>query len=402
MARANGNARYINTSADSCTTVVGPVTRAFRLPKMGPKPTLAATAASFLAVLAAVHLAVAATAVDDAPLPRLPHQDIPAVFAFGDSTLDTGNNNVLPTMVRADHAPYGREFPGGAPTGRFSDGKLLTDYLVEVLGIKELLPAYRSGAANLTVADLATGVCFASAGSGLDDATATNAGVATFGSQLADFKQLLGKIGGRKAGKVVKKSVFLVSAATNDMMMNYYMLPSGRSKYTLEQYHDLLIGNLRTYIQAMYELGARRMLVAGLPPVGCLPLQLTMAELRQPPRPQGCIAEQNAAAESYNAKLQRMLAEFQARSPGARAVYADIYSPLKDMVDHPDKYGFVEASKGCCGTGLLEMGPLCTDMVPTCAKPSEFMFWDSVHPTQATYRAVAEHFERTNIIRFDN
>lgn len=64
--------------------------------------------------------------------------------------------------------------------------------------------------------------------------------------------------------------------------------------------------------------------------------------------------------------------------------------------------GFVEASKGCCGTGLLEMGPLCTDMVPTCATPSQYMFWDSVHPTQATYRAVAEHFLRTNILRFDN
>lgn len=62
----------------------------------------------------------------------------------------------------------------------------------------------------------------------------------------------------------------------------------------------------------------------------------------------------------------------------------------------------MEASKGCCGTGLLEMGPLCTDMVPTCATPSQYMFWDSVHPTQATYRAVAEHFLRTNILRFDN
>ncbi|KAM0891432.1 hypothetical protein ACQ4PT_026413 [Festuca glaucescens] len=365
---------------------------------MAHTPTLAAT---ILAVLAAVvHLSATATA-DDAPLPRVKQSDIPAVFAFGDSTLDTGNNNVLSTAVRADHAPYGREFPGGAPTGRFSDGKLLGDYLVEVLGIKDLLPPYRSG--QLTdAAEAATGVCFASAGSGLDDATATNARVATFASQLGDFRELLGRIGAAKARKVVGKSVFLVSVGTNDMMMNYYMLPSGRSKYTIDQYHDLLIGKLRSYIQSLYGLGARRMLVAGLPPVGCLPLQLTMAELRQPPRPQGCIAEQNTAAESYNAKLRRMLAEFQSASPGARAVYADIYTPLLDMVDHPDKYGFVEASKGCCGTGLLEMGPLCTDLVPTCATPSQFMFWDSVHPTQATYRAVAEYFLHANILRFDN
>jgi phospholipase/lecithinase/hemolysin len=48
------------------------------------------------------------------------------------------------------------------------------------------------------------------------------------------------------------------------------------------------------------------------------------------------------------------------------------------------------------------MGPLCTDLVPTCATPSQFMFWDSVHPTQATYRAVAEYFMHANILQFDN
>uniref|UniRef100_A0ACD5VLJ5 Uncharacterized protein n=1 Tax=Avena sativa TaxID=4498 RepID=A0ACD5VLJ5_AVESA len=366
--------------------------------KMVPTmPTL--VVASFLAVvLAAVHLLSVTATAADAPLPRVKQLDVPAVFAFGDSTLDTGNNNILNTAVRADHAPYGREFPGGAPTGRFSDGKLLGDYLVEVLGIKELFPPYRSAPGELT--DTATGVCFASAGSGLDDATATNARVATLASQLDDFRELLGRMGAAKAGEVVGKSVFLVSAGTNDMMMNYYMLPSGRSRYTVDQYHDLLIGKLRSYIQSLYGLGARRMLVAGLPPVGCLPLQLTLAELRQPPRPDGCIADQNAAAQSYNAKLQRMLAEFQSASPGSRPVYADIYTPLLDMVDHSDKYGFVEASRGCCGTGLLEMGPLCSDMVPTCATPSQFMFWDSVHPTQATYRAIAEYFLKSDIIRF--
>ena len=69
--------------------------------------------------------------------------DIPAVFAFGDSTLDSGNNNRLLTLVRADHAPYGRAFPAGvAPSGRFSDGKLVADYVMATLSIKDLLPAY--------------------------------------------------------------------------------------------------------------------------------------------------------------------------------------------------------------------------------------------------------------------
>lgn len=103
--------------------------------------------------------------------------------------------------------------------------------------------------------------------------------------------------------------------------------------------------NLNSYyllyqlMQSLHNLGARRILVAGLPPVGCLPLQMTLAALRLSPRPQGCIAEQNAAAESYNAKLQRMLTKFQSGSPGTKAVYVDIYSPLMDMVDQPQKYG---------------------------------------------------------------
>ncbi|EXC30576.1 hypothetical protein L484_015068 [Morus notabilis] len=84
---------------------------------------------------------------------------IPAVFAFGESTIDSGNNNGLATIFHADHPPYGRDFPGHVPTGRFSKVKLATDYLVSDLGIKDALPAYLSP--RLTDRDLTTGVRFA-------------------------------------------------------------------------------------------------------------------------------------------------------------------------------------------------------------------------------------------------
>lgn len=54
---------------------------------------------------------------------------VPGVIIFGDSVVDAGNNNRLPTLVRADFPPYGRDFPDThAPTGRFCNGKLATDY----------------------------------------------------------------------------------------------------------------------------------------------------------------------------------------------------------------------------------------------------------------------------------
>jgi phospholipase/lecithinase/hemolysin len=53
--------------------------------------------------------------------------------------------------------------------------------------------------------------------------------------------------------------------------------------------------------------------------------------------------------------------------------------------------GFTEANQGCCGNGLLAMGELCTVELPHCQSPEEYIFFDSVHPTQAAYKALADH-----------
>lgn len=48
------------------------------------------------------------------------------MFVFGDSYADTGNNRK--SMANSWRQPYGLTFPG-KPSGRFSDGRVLTDYL---------------------------------------------------------------------------------------------------------------------------------------------------------------------------------------------------------------------------------------------------------------------------------
>ena len=63
--------------------------------------------------------------------------NITAIFAFGDSTIDSGNNNHITTIFRSDHQPYGQDLPGHVSSGRFSNGKLATDYMVASLGLKE-------------------------------------------------------------------------------------------------------------------------------------------------------------------------------------------------------------------------------------------------------------------------
>lgn len=94
---------------------------------------------------------------------------VPAIIVFGDSSVDAGNNNQIPTVARSNFEPYGRDFVGGRPTGRFSNGRVPTDFLSEAFGLRPTVPAYLDP--TYSISDFAVGVTFASAGTGYDNAT---------------------------------------------------------------------------------------------------------------------------------------------------------------------------------------------------------------------------------------
>jgi len=52
----------------------------------------------------------------------------PALYVFGDSLMDSGNNNFMPTFAKANYLPYGVDFPKGS-TGRFTNGKTVADFI---------------------------------------------------------------------------------------------------------------------------------------------------------------------------------------------------------------------------------------------------------------------------------
>jgi len=72
--------------------------------------------------LASFLLAVLLNVTNGQPL-------VPAIFTFGDSIVDVGNNNHQLTIVKANFPPYGRDFENHFPTGRFCNGKLATDFI---------------------------------------------------------------------------------------------------------------------------------------------------------------------------------------------------------------------------------------------------------------------------------
>ncbi|KAL3720569.1 hypothetical protein ACJRO7_005393 [Eucalyptus globulus] len=84
--------------------------------------------AVILVSLALVAHGRLASSVRHGPWPRPP---LPAFITFGDSTIDPGNNNIQ-MIVKCNFPPYGRDFMGGKPSGRFSNGKIPPDLFSNV------------------------------------------------------------------------------------------------------------------------------------------------------------------------------------------------------------------------------------------------------------------------------
>lgn len=178
--------------------------------------------------------------------------DIPGLFVFGDSTVDTGNNNNLETFIKANSPPYGENFHAKESTGRFSDGKIFPDFILPALNLSaDSLPAY----SGHKIAKDDYGVCFASAGSGLDDETATRVNVRTMGNQLEDFRNYVENMtvlkGYSKTQEFIKKSLFIISVGANDIMINYYLSPGRSITYSLPQYHTFLLIRLKAFLKVI-------------------------------------------------------------------------------------------------------------------------------------------------------
>ncbi|KAJ4903956.1 GDSL esterase/lipase [Raphanus sativus] len=199
-------------------------------------------------------------------------------------------------------------------------------------------------------------------------------------------------VGDSETNRVIKNALFVISAGTNDMIYNVYDHVLG-SFISVSDYQDYLLSKVEAFIQRLHDAGARRIAVAGLPPIGCLPVQVTLGTVTIPRilHHRICTENQNADSQLYNQKLRKLNYRLSQRLPGSKILYLDIYTPLIDMIRHPPRYGLEETLKGCCGTGLLEAGPLCKPLSRTCEDVSKYMFFDSVHPSQKAYSVIASY-----------
>ncbi|KAF8032142.1 hypothetical protein BT93_D1154 [Corymbia citriodora subsp. variegata] len=309
--------------------------------------------------------------------------NVTCILVFGDSSVDPGNNNVLRTIFKGNFPPYGRDFLNGHPTGRFSNGRLATDFIAEALGYAKAIPAFLDP--KLIKSDLLHGVSFASAASGYDDFTANISNVLTVSQQLEYFLHykihLRKLVGVKRADEIINNAVFIMSMGTNDFLQNYFLDPTRPKQYSLRAYLNFLIACVSRDIQEMHRLGARRVIIVGIPPLGCMPLVKTLMDTTT------CYQAYNKISFSFNSLIRRKLDSL-GKSMGLKTSFVDAYAVVLDAINHPHRYGLTETSKGCCGTGAMEYGDSCKGLT-TCSEPGKYVFWDAVHPTEKMYKIVA-------------
>ncbi|GLT30181.1 hypothetical protein SLA2020_049980 [Shorea laevis] len=315
---------------------------------------------------------------------------VPAVIVFGDSSVDAGNNNGISTVLKSNFQPYGRDFYGGRPTGRFCNGRIPPDFISEAFGLKPAIPAYLDPMYNIS--DFATGVCFASAGTGYDNATSNVLNVIPFWKELEYYKdyqrKLRDNIGERMGKEIIREALYLMSLGTNDFLENYYIFPTRRIQFTVSQYQDFLIGHAENFIRELHGLGARKLSLTGLPPMGCLPLERTTNVMGG----NECIEDYNNVAVEFNRKLDGMAAKLNRELPGMHMVSANAYDIFYQIVTKPSTYGFEVSGVACCSTGTFEMSYLCSKSDPfTCPDANKYVFWDAFHPTEKTNKIISDH-----------
>ncbi|QCD92224.1 zeta-carotene desaturase [Vigna unguiculata] len=249
---------------------------------------------------------------------------VPALYVFGDSTVDAGNNNNLKTLAKANKFPYGIDF-NNCSTGRFSNGKTIADIIAIRLGLP--MPPPYLGVPKSQRHQVVTGLNYASGSCGILNSTRSG-DCLSLDKQIEYFtlsvdNDLPRSIHSKtKLRHYLANSIYLLSIGSNDYMLNYFKYPNEtNNKLNPEKYADYLLEQLTSRIKRIYDLGARKFVVSRIGQIGCTPT----VSIRTP-YSQKCNEDMNQKVKPYSDKLPGKLQELQTQLPHSLFVNLDNYN----------------------------------------------------------------------------
>ncbi|XP_057516152.1 GDSL esterase/lipase At1g74460 [Amaranthus tricolor] len=326
-------------------------------------------------------------------------------FIFGDSLSDVGNNEYLPRSLAKANLPwYGIDFGNGLPNGRFTNGRTVADIIGDDMGLPRP-PAFMDPNLDEDMI-LSNGVNYASGGGGILNETG-----GYFIQRLCFYKQIdlfkgtqeliTRKIGMNESRKFFQEARYVVALGSNDFINNYLMpVYSDSWRYNDDSFLDYLVGTFRDQLKVMHNLGARKLMVFGLGPMGCIPLQRVLSTTGD------CQEKTNRLAQKFNEATGKMMTELSRSLPGASYRFGDAFDVVNDVITNPTKYGFQNSDSPCCSFGRIRPALTCIPASVLCKDRSKYVFWDEYHPSDSANMIIAKElikkFKFTRVNQDDN
>ncbi|GJT41837.1 GDSL esterase/lipase [Tanacetum coccineum] len=327
----------------------------------------------------------------------------PAVFNFGDSNSDTGD---LVAGV-GDHLdpPNGQTYFKG-PSGRFCDGRLIVDFLMDAMDLP-FLNAYLEA---LGVPNFRKGCNFAAAGSTVLPPTQYSVSPFSFGIQVAQFFRFKSRVlqlqaKSKRFNKYLpdedyfSTGLYMFDIGQNDLAGAFYSKSFDQVVASI----PFVLAEFETGIKKLYDEGARNYWVHNTGPLGCLPQNI--AKFGTDPSKLdslGCVSAHNQAANLFNIQLHALVTKMQAQYSNANFTHVDIFTIKSNLIANYSKYGFEQPIAACCGYGgqpLNYNSQLACGQTKTingssittnvCNDTTEYVNWDGIHYTEAANQHIA-------------
>ncbi|KAL0543686.1 hypothetical protein IC582_018789 [Cucumis melo] len=294
------------------------------------------------------------------------------LFVFGDSYVDTGN--VSPSDSNYPKYPYGITYPGKS-AGRFSDGRVLTDFAANLIGLKSPIP-YRH-LEKVGLKGTKHGVNFAYGGTGVFK---TGFDLPTMTTQI-DFLQTL-IANSTFTPDQIKSSFALVSVSGNDY--SYYLSTNGPIQGFIPLI-EKVVKQISVNLRRIHSFGVKKISITALGPLQCVPEITALTDFKE------CNSTLSQLVDFHNFLLTRAVDELNKETNDYPFFILNLHDAFSSVIQNKGNpqgnIKFETPLKPCC-IGInpeYNCGSVDKDgnkKYVLCDDPNSAFFWDGVHPTQ--------------------
>jgi len=193
----------------------------------------------------------------------------------------------------------------------------------------------------------------------------------------------------------LQSSVTLVTLAGNDYLA--YIVKNGGAQ-GLKSFIPKVVTQLTVNLNRIHGLGAKKIAVTALQPLGCLPWGTATSSFQQ------CNGTYNLLVKYHNLLLEQAVAKLNKETNDSAFVIIDLYASFMSVIQNEgEKQGsmkFENPLKPCClgissnySCGSVDESG--AKKYTLCEDRQSAFFWDNFHPTQEGWLAVYAALQRT-------